>query len=172
MAVGAMLCAVSFAVLAAGSCLYGVDDGADAPMLLIALTMTMLTVGELYLSPVGLSLISRCAAGAGTSTGLGLWFLATGIADVLGGAFSALYPVLPPSLFYLLCTILAATSALLLAWFTEALRQAALTERTLLGFPVSPAASPQPSPVAPRLRPPANGDDATSAGRSFTVRIT
>lgn len=94
---------------------------------------------------MGLSLISRCAAGAGTSTGLGLWFLATGVADVLSGGLAAIYPTCPSSSFFGLCAVLATSSAILLYWLTEALQQAALAERTLLGFPMSPTASPQAS---------------------------
>lgn len=168
MAIGALLCALAYGALATGSLLLGVDTGAKAPLPLLALTMALLTVGELYLSPVGLSLISRCAAGAGTSTGLGLWFLATGIADVLGGWLSAAYPVWPSSAFFGLAATLAASSALLLSWLTEALQQAALAERTLLGLPVSPAASPHASPIAPRLQPLAGSPHKS---QQLTVRI-
>mmetsp|Transcript_45055 Transcript_45055/g.89989 ORF Transcript_45055/g.89989 Transcript_45055/m.89989 type:complete len:541 (-) Transcript_45055:17-1639(-) len=148
MATGSLLVAIAFSILALGSRVFGVDAGADAPMPLIALSVVVLTIGELYLSPVGLSLISRCAAGAGTSTGLGLWFLATGIADVLSGALAALYTNWSMFAFFSLCAVLATISAVLLYCLTELLQQAALAERTLLGFPLSPTASPTSSPKA------------------------
>jgi POT family proton-dependent oligopeptide transporter len=70
-------------------------DGRVSPLWLIGLYF-LFTIGELLLSPVGLSTMTRIAPAKMTGLVLGLWFLATAfgnkLAGDIGGAFTATDP--------------------------------------------------------------------------------
>ncbi len=71
------------------------SDGRVSPLWLVGLYF-LFTVGELMLSPVGLSTMTRIAPQRMSGQVLGLWFLATAFGDKLagdiGGAFTATDP--------------------------------------------------------------------------------
>jgi POT family proton-dependent oligopeptide transporter len=50
------------------------------------------TVGELCLSPIGLSMVNKLTPGRFTSLMMGVWFLAIATGNKLAGAMSSLYP--------------------------------------------------------------------------------
>ena len=70
-------------------------DGRVSPLWLIGLYF-LFTVGELLLSPVGLSTMTRIAPPEMTGLVLGIWFLAAAfgnkLAGDIGGAFTATDP--------------------------------------------------------------------------------
>ncbi len=61
------------------------EHGAKAHMLWIVGAYFLHTVGELCLSPVGLSMVSRLAPGRLTSLMMGVWFLSSFVANYLAG---------------------------------------------------------------------------------------
>ncbi len=61
------------------------QDGALAAMWLIFATYFLHTVGELFLSPTGLSYVSRAAPKKHTSMLMGVWFLSSFLAYTVGG---------------------------------------------------------------------------------------
>ncbi|MER3465458.1 MAG: MFS transporter, partial [Chitinophagaceae bacterium] len=50
------------------------------------------TVGELFLSPIGLSMVNKLTPGRFTSLMMGIWFMAISTGNKLAGTMSALYP--------------------------------------------------------------------------------
>lgn len=50
------------------------------------------TIGELWLSPIGLSMVNKLTPGRFTSLMMGVWFLAIATGNKLAGLFSSLYP--------------------------------------------------------------------------------
>ena len=50
------------------------------------------TIGELFLSPIGLSMVNKLTPGRFTSLMMGIWFLAVATGNKLAGAMSSLYP--------------------------------------------------------------------------------
>jgi proton-dependent oligopeptide transporter, POT family len=50
------------------------------------------TIGELFLSPIGLSMVNKLTPGRFTSLMMGVWFLAIATGNKLAGTMSALYP--------------------------------------------------------------------------------
>lgn len=50
------------------------------------------TIGELCLSPIGLSMVNKLTPGRFTSLMMGIWFLAIATGNKLAGAMSSLYP--------------------------------------------------------------------------------
>jgi POT family proton-dependent oligopeptide transporter len=66
------------------------------------LTLTYLfhTFGELCLSPVGLSAMTRLAPARAAGTMMGIWFLADGVGNFIGGRLASVYDTFPlPQLF-------------------------------------------------------------------------
>ncbi len=82
------LMAAGFAVMVLGA---RRSDGGQlvSPMWLVV-TYTLHTFGELCLSPIGLSLVTKLAPVRLASLLMGVWFLATGVSEFLAGQLAAL----------------------------------------------------------------------------------
>jgi POT family proton-dependent oligopeptide transporter len=61
------------------------------------------TIGELFLSPIGLSMVNKLTPGRFTSLMMGIWFMAIATGNKLAGTMSSLYPdpksTAPPPVF-------------------------------------------------------------------------
>jgi POT family proton-dependent oligopeptide transporter len=66
------------------------DESARVPLLFLVLAYLLHTTGELCLSPVGLSQMTRLAPAAVVSTIMATWFLASSWAQYLGGMVAQL----------------------------------------------------------------------------------
>ncbi len=88
-AIGITFAALGFAVLVGGATL--AKSGAlVSPMWLLAVYL-LHTIGELCLSPVGLSSMTKLAPARVVSLMMGVWFLATGVGNFLGGSVAGYY---------------------------------------------------------------------------------
>jgi len=65
-------------------------DDYKVPLMFLALAYLLHTTGELCLSPVGLSMITKLSAAAVVSTMMAIWFLASAWAQWLGGVLAQL----------------------------------------------------------------------------------
>jgi POT family proton-dependent oligopeptide transporter len=65
---------------------------AGASMLWLTGLYFLHTVGELFLSPIGLSMVNKLTPGRFTSLMMGVWFLAVATGNKLAGTMSSLYP--------------------------------------------------------------------------------
>ncbi len=66
----------------------------------LAITYLLHTIGELCLSPVGLSATTKLAPARIASLMMGLWFLSISVGDYMGGYAASLYQTIPlPTLF-------------------------------------------------------------------------
>lgn len=75
-------------------------QGVLASPLWLTLTYLLHTIGELCVSPVGLSAMTQLAPRRAVGMMMGVWFLSTSVGNYLGGRFASLYESLPlPSLF-------------------------------------------------------------------------
>lgn len=93
-AIGLLFVALGFAIL------IPVSRGHAVSPWWLTLTYLAHTVGELCLSPVGLSTMTKLAPARIGSLIMGVWFLSMSVGDYVGGRLSALYESLPlPSLF-------------------------------------------------------------------------
>ncbi|MDF2187233.1 peptide MFS transporter [Paraflavitalea sp. CAU 1676] len=94
-AIGLMFLAGGYLLIA-----YGVKDRTDAASMIWLLAMYFMhTVGELCLSPIGLSLVNRLAPARFTSILMGVWFLSNAVANKFGGKLGALLPSKGPTHF-------------------------------------------------------------------------
>lgn len=105
---------------------YGVKDVTGAVSMLWLLGLYFLhTVGELCLSPIGLSLVNKLAPARFTSVLMGVWFLSNAVANKFGGKLGALLPSKGPTNFagytinnlydfFMLFVVMSSVAALLL----------------------------------------------------------
>ncbi|WP_233414632.1 peptide MFS transporter [Thermaerobacillus caldiproteolyticus] len=92
MALGMILLGLGFMVLVPAVMHTGSDEHhivQKANLLVIVLTYFLHTVGELCLSPIGLSMVSKLAPARLASLLMGVWLAGTGCANYLAGALAA-----------------------------------------------------------------------------------
>ncbi|MFN7118831.1 MAG: peptide MFS transporter [Saprospiraceae bacterium] len=90
MAIGLFLLALGYLIIAFG--VKGVDPNVKVSIFWLASLYLLHTWGELCLSPIGLSLVSKLAPLKLVSLLMAVWFLANAAANKLAGTLSSLYP--------------------------------------------------------------------------------
>lgn len=111
MAIGALLVALAWAMLAAVAAQAG--DARVGWLWLVAF-FVVLTCGELHILPTGLGLFARLAPPRLGATTVASWFLAVFSGSLLAGAVGTLWSRVGHSTFFLLLSALAVLAALLL----------------------------------------------------------
>jgi len=89
-ALGLFLLAIGYLVIAFG--VQGLQPGVKVSMIWLISLYTIHTLGELCLSPIGLSMVNKLAPAKFASLLMGVWFLSTSAANKFAGTLSALYP--------------------------------------------------------------------------------
>ena len=89
-AIGLFLLALGYLVIALG--VKGLQPGVKVSMLWLFSLYTIHTLGELCLSPIGLSMVNKLAPVKFASLLMGVWFLSTSAANKFAGTLSSLYP--------------------------------------------------------------------------------
>lgn len=112
---GLILVAIGFLILGLGS--MGVSEGVKISMIFLVLTYLFHTLGELFISPVGLSYVSKLVPGRMLAFMFGIWYLAIAIAQkvaaVLGGQVETIQQEYSLSHFFFLFTAIPAAAGLL-----------------------------------------------------------
>ncbi|WP_270180221.1 peptide MFS transporter [Alkalihalobacillus sp. CinArs1] len=93
MAFGLILLGLGFMVMVPAVLMTGSDDGSitvKASMLFMVFTYLLHTLGELALSPIGLSLVSKMSPVKIASLLMGAWFLSNSVANYLAGHIASL----------------------------------------------------------------------------------
>ena len=105
MGIGCVLCGACFIIMIIAAKVVG--GGAEKGSLMwLLLTTWILTMGELYLSPIGLSLVTKVAPVKMLSMMMGMWFLSSFFGNYLSGYIGTFYEKMPKeSFFMLLCVI-------------------------------------------------------------------
>ncbi len=88
-ALGILLLSVSFAILAYATLNVGVEG---VSLLWVVFFYYVYTVGELCLSPIGLSMVTKLSPARFVSLLMGVWLMSSAAAQKLCGSLSALYP--------------------------------------------------------------------------------
>jgi proton-dependent oligopeptide transporter, POT family len=112
-AIGLALLGVGFAVMIGAAA--GAAGGARVSPLWLVVSYLLQTLGELCLSPVGLSAMSRLAPARIAGLVMGVWFLALSVGNYLAGMASSLYEEMPLPKLFTMVTLSALATALLLA---------------------------------------------------------
>ncbi len=121
MAIGCVVLGLSFVVMIAGARIVGSGKGS----LFWPLFCTfLLTIGELYLSPIGLSLVTKVAPVRIVSMMMGMWFLSSFAGNFLSGVIGIFYTRWPKEGFFLLLTLLGLAAGAAIFAFNRPLRAA------------------------------------------------
>jgi POT family proton-dependent oligopeptide transporter len=108
MAIGCMLCALSYVIMA-GAAWEAAGD--EASWLWLFAYFVVITTGELYLSPIGLSLVSKIAPVRMVSMLMGLWLATSFIGNFLAGYLGGFWSSMEKVNFFLMIAAVAATAA-------------------------------------------------------------
>jgi POT family proton-dependent oligopeptide transporter len=108
MALGAAIVAGSYLALASSAAM-----GYSSWMVLAAF-MILMTVGELYILPVGLGMFGKLAPRGFEASAIALWFFAAFAGNLAAGALGTLWSKMPPSQFFAMVSVAALASSLAL----------------------------------------------------------
>lgn len=105
MAVGCFLAGGAFLVLALASQIITTEKSLFN-LFWLTLTTWIFTMGELYLSPIGLSLVTKVAPNRFLSMMMGMWFLSSFIGNYLAGWLGSFYSSMSNYAFFMLFAVL------------------------------------------------------------------
>jgi POT family proton-dependent oligopeptide transporter len=91
MAAGLLLLSFGFIVLVVASKTLDGGSNTISPIWLVG-AYVFFTFGELCISPIGLSMVSKLSPAKFTCLLMGVWFLTSAVANILAGQISTLYP--------------------------------------------------------------------------------
>ena len=118
-----VLVGAGFAVMVGAAIVSGGEDGTLVSPLWLASTYLLHTLGELCLSPVGLSLMTKLAPPRIAGQIMGVWFLAAAVGNFMGGQIAGFFEAMPlPELFTWVCVVNIA-AGLVLAAFSKPIRK-------------------------------------------------
>lgn len=101
MGIGCILCGVAFLVMVLAA--KAVGDGTEKGSLLwLAMTTWVFTMGELYLSPIGLSFVTKVAPARMLSMLMGLWMMSSFFGNYLAGYLGSFYEKMPKDAFFMM----------------------------------------------------------------------
>jgi POT family proton-dependent oligopeptide transporter len=122
---GLIIMAIGFGLLAYGA--YGVVGTVKVSMLWLILAYLFHTLGELFLSPVGLSYVSKLVPARMIGFMFGMWYLAIAIgnklAAILGGQIEKITEQYSLSTFFLIFTIVPVVAGLLVIALNPVLKK-------------------------------------------------
>ncbi len=119
MAIGLFLNAASWLVMLAA---VHVADGGKASWLWLFAFFVVITVGELYLSPTSLSLITKVAPARLLSMMMGVWLAANFIGDFLAGYLGTYWSSMGKDDFFLMLALISAAAGIAIALLHRPLR--------------------------------------------------
>jgi POT family proton-dependent oligopeptide transporter len=111
MGIGCLLLGVAFIVMIMASKAVAADE--KGSLMWLVATTWLFTMGELYLSPIGLSLVTKVAPARMVSMMMGMWFLSSFFGNYLSGAIGGYYEIMSKQTFFTLLTALGLGSALI-----------------------------------------------------------
>jgi POT family proton-dependent oligopeptide transporter len=127
MAIGSIILGSSFVVMIVGAQLVGTGKGS----LFWPLACTLLlTLGELYLSPIGLSLVTKVAPARIVSMMMGMWLASSFLGNFLSGAIGVLYTRWSKEGFFSLLTLLGVSAGLAMLALGRPLKAALATAKS------------------------------------------
>lgn len=120
-ALGLIFVGLGFAVMIGAST--AAASGAKVSPLWLIATYFLHVVGEMCLSPVGLSTVTKLAPERVTSLMLGVWFLAAAVGNYVGGRAAGFYETIPLWQLFGLFAAITVGTGLLLALFIRPIRK-------------------------------------------------
>jgi POT family proton-dependent oligopeptide transporter len=121
MAIGCFILGGSFIVMIVGAQMVGSGKGS---LFWPVFCTLLLTIGELYLSPIGLSLVTKVSPVRIVSMMMGMWFLSSFLGNTLSGYIGVLYTKWSKEMFFGLLTVLGVSAGLAMWAFNRPLKKA------------------------------------------------
>ncbi len=100
MAIGCVVLGAGFLVMIAASS--GMPPGAKSNLLWLVAASAIFTVGEIYLSPVGLSFVTKVAPARMVSMMMGVWYLSSFIGNYMTGYLGTYYEKMAHAQYFLM----------------------------------------------------------------------
>jgi POT family proton-dependent oligopeptide transporter len=119
MAIGCFLVAAAYLVLVVAA---SVSAGAQASWLWLFLYFVVLTIGELYLSPTSLSLVTKVAPASLLSMMMGVWLATSFVGGFLAGYLGTFWSSMTKDHFFLMLALISAVAGLMIALLIRPLR--------------------------------------------------
>jgi POT family proton-dependent oligopeptide transporter len=119
MALGCFGVTLAYLIMAAAAWHAG---GAKASWLWLTGYFVVLTVGELYISPIGLSLVSKVAPVRMLSMMMGVWLATSFTGGFLAGWLGSLWSAMDKAQFFLMIAAIVGLAGLAIAAFNRPLR--------------------------------------------------
>ena len=141
MALGDFMLGLSYLIMAAAAYVTGATG--HASWIWLFFFFAVITLGELYLSPIGLALVARVAPPSILSAMMGLWFITSFTGNLLQGYIGSFFSEMDKTHFFLLCAAIGWTAAAITWLFDRPLRS--ILEGQPLAVPVL-TAEPQAEP--------------------------
>jgi proton-dependent oligopeptide transporter, POT family len=110
MAMGCFLLGISYIVMIIAS--GGMAPDAKRNVMWLTGTTFVLTIGELYLSPIGLSLVTKVAPARIVSMMMGIWFLSSFFGNYLSGYLGTYWEKIPHQAFFLVLLVLGVSAGI------------------------------------------------------------
>jgi POT family proton-dependent oligopeptide transporter len=101
MSLGCIFSSLAMLVMVAAAVASG-PEGTRISSLWVMAYFVLLTLGELYVIPVGLTLVESLAPVRFASMAMGGWYIAKFLGSLLAGVMGAYWLVIPPTIFFLL----------------------------------------------------------------------
>jgi POT family proton-dependent oligopeptide transporter len=130
LAIGCLIGALAWLIMAAA--VHAADDG-KASWLWLAAFFVVLTIGELYLSPTSLSLVTKVAPAGLLSMMMGLWLATYFLGGFLAGYLGTFWSSMGKGAFFLLMAAICATSGVVIALTARPLRDVLRDETATIG---------------------------------------
>jgi len=111
MGIGCLVLGLAFIIMIFASKVVGANE--KGSLLWLVSTTWLFTMGELYLSPIGLSLVTKVSPARMVSMMMGMWFLSSFVGNYLSGYIGGYYEVMTKGAFFTLLTGLGVGSALI-----------------------------------------------------------
>jgi proton-dependent oligopeptide transporter, POT family len=119
MAIGCFLNAAAYLVMVAAA---AQANGAQASWLWLFGYFVVITVGELYLSPIGLSLVTKVAPRHLLSMMMGVWLASNFVAGFLAGYLGTFWSSMSKPGFFLMLAVISAAAGLIITLLNRPLR--------------------------------------------------
>jgi POT family proton-dependent oligopeptide transporter len=82
----------------------------------------IITIGELYLSPIGLSLVSKASPARMVSMMMGVWLGTSSVGNLIGGWLGSFWSSMEKADFFLMIAAVAAGAGVVIFLFNRPLR--------------------------------------------------
>ncbi len=112
MAIGCVLLGLGFVVMIVAS--QGMAPGAQRSLLWLLASTAIFTLGEVYLSPIGLSFVTKVAPARIVSMMMGVWYLSSFIGNYMTGYLGTYYETISHTAFFVMLTTIAVVAGLVL----------------------------------------------------------